>query len=470
MMAAVERQPGRGRRIDWREVSARAGRPFLAFVLITWAIAWFQGAHRPEPDLLPFLKRAWPMADFRQLPSGAWEVKRRGEVVGHAGWGRGQGYGGGIVVAVGAGLDGRIRSTAFLEYRDTPDLLRSTRRMLAGLLGREVGEPFELGRDVDAVTGATASSRGIAEATRAAVAMLPAGATAAADGKEKIVFGAPEIVLVVLLVSGALCGNRAGLKGNPLKTLRAVTLLASLATIGFLFNRPWTISFPIQVLSGDFPSWRTHLYGYLLFGYLLLAFQRTGKNPYCPWICPFGAAQELVGLAGGAKKRRVPSTLLFLWVKRVLLWLAVLLGLAYRSPGAASYEIFGTAFRGTGSGFQVTILVLVVLVSIFWARPFCHWICPVDTTEQLARFVRVRLLWLGGKAPRPLQPRRPALLRVLPDRPQRDFVSVFFDRALTALGLLAAALVVAHLGTRFAALGGAAESGRMSDTFVASPE
>ena len=458
-----------GSRIDWREVSRRAGPPFLVFVLLTWAIAGWLGARRPEPDLLPFLKRAWPMADFRQLPGGAWEVERRGEVIGHAAWGRAQGYGGAIVVALGSDATGRLASAAFLEYRDTPDLLRSTRRLLSSLLGKTLDEPFELGRDLDAVSGATASSRGIVAATHAALAALPARPAAAPPGAPALVFGVAEVVLLLLLLSGALCGNRAGLKGAPLKALRAVTLLASLATLGFLFNRPWVIAFPIQLLAGDWPSWRTHLYGYLLLGYLLLSFQRSGKNPYCPWICPFGAAQDLVGRPAGARGRRIPSTLLFHWVKRVLLWLAVLLGLLHRSPGAASYEVFGTAFRGAGSGFQVAILVLVAATAIFFARPFCHWICPVDVTEQLAGLVRVRLLRLRGRAPRAPRERRPVRLPVLPARPPRDPLLRLRDGWVTAVGLLAAVLVVAHLATRFAALGGAAEFGRMSETYVALP-
>ena len=457
------------RRLDWREVSRRAGPPFLVFVLLTWAAAWWYGAQRPEPDLLPFLKRAWPMADFSQRPGGSWEVRRQGELLGHAAWGRGSGYGGGIVVAIGANAEATITSAAFLEYRDTPDLMRSTRALLASFLGRQVDEPFEVGRDVDAVTGATASTRGIAEATRAALAALPSPQTATSDGEPAIVFGAAEIVLLVLLVAGALCGNRAGLRGRPLELLRGATLLASLATIGFLFNRPWVIAFPIQLLTGDWPSWRTHLYGYLMFAYLLLAFQRTGKNPYCPWICPFGAAQELVGKLGGAQRRRVPATLLFHWVKRLLLWLAVLLGLAFRSPGAASFEIFGTAFRGAGSGFQIALLVLVAAVAVFFARPFCHWVCPVDTTEQFAQLVRVRLLRLLGRQTRPPRERRPVLLPVLRDEPPRELARRLRDGALTAAGLLAALLVVAHLGTRFAALGDDAARGRMSETFVAAP-
>ena len=77
------------KRIDWHELSRRAGPLFLAFVLLTWAWAWKKGAERPEPDLYPFLKRAWPGAEYAPLPGGAFEVRREGRTIGYAAGGHG---------------------------------------------------------------------------------------------------------------------------------------------------------------------------------------------------------------------------------------------------------------------------------------------------------------------------------------------------------------------------------------------
>ena len=187
----------------------------------------------------------------------------------------------------------------------------------------------------------------------------------------------------------------------------------SLATIGFLWNRPWTIAFPTRLLSGDWPSWTTHLYWYVLLAGTLLAFDRTGKSPYCPWVCPFGAAQDVIGLAGGARRRRTPSALLFTWVKRGLLWLAVLLGLLYRSPGATSYEVFAAFFRLSGTGFQYAILGFVLVTAVFVSRPFCSWVCPVDATERAARAPP------GGR-PAPGASRRGVTTPASADPPDRD--------------------------------------------------
>ena len=452
--------------IDWRELSRRLGPPFLVFVLLSWAGAWYVGAGRPEPDLYPFLKRSWPGAKFEPTAGGGFTVRRAGEIVGYAAHGTAAGYSGPITMAVGTTPDGRVRSLAILEYRDTLDLLPRSRGLLKSLLGKTHDEPFHVGTDVDAVSGATFSSRAIALASLDAARTIAERGLPQTAARARVEFGAPEIALIALLVAGAVGRNRPHLDVRVRRALRIGTLLTSLVTIGFLFNRPWVIAFPTRLLAGDWPSWQTHLYWYVLFAGILLAFTRTGKNAYCPWICPFGAAQDVVGLVGGARKRRMPSPLLFTWVKRVLLWLAVLLGLLYRSPGAASYEVFAAFFRLTGSGFQFAILVFTVGAGIFVSRPFCHWVCPVDTTEQIARAFRVRVArLLGLQAAKPTA-RRPIRLAAVPERPPVDPLRRLRNGLLTVLGLICAVLVVAHLATRFAAQSQGAQENLMGDSFV----
>ena len=454
-------------KIDWHEVSRRAGPPFLAFAVLTWSWGWKEGTEREPPDLYPFLKRAWPGASYVPQAGGSFfEVRREGEVVGYATTGTASGYGGPLTLAVGATSGGRIRDLALLEYRDTPDLLRGTERLLGSLLDKGPADAFEIGRDVDAVTGATFSSRGIALAARqAAGTIAERGTSPLAGPRSRAEIRAPEIVLVLLLAAGAVGRNRPSLAPRARKLLRAGTLLASLATLGFLWNRPWTIAFPTRLLAGDWPPWTTHLYWYVLLAGVLLAFGRTGKNPYCPWICPFGAAQDVVGLLGGARKRRLPSALFFTWVKRVLLWLAVLLGLLYRAPGAASYEVFAAFFRLSGTGFQLAILGFVLATAVFVSRPFCGWVCPVDATERVARHVRARALRLVGRGASLPRARRPILVPA-GSRPSAPVFRRLRNGLLTATGLLCALLVLGHLQERLAAQGRGAQEGLLGATFV----
>jgi polyferredoxin len=241
----------------------------------------------------------------------------------------------------------------------------------------------------------------------------------------------------------------------------------SLATLGILWNRPWTIAFPTRLLAGDWPSWTRHLYWYILLAGVLLAFTRTGRSSWCPWICPFGAAQDVVGLLGGARKRRLPSALFFTWVKRVLLWLAVLLGLLYRAPGAASYEVFAAFFRLSGTSFQFVILAVVLVTAAFFSRPFCNWVCPVDTTEHIARTFRVRALRLVGRETGLPRVRRPIVLSAeTAHRPPVPVLRRIRNGCLTAAGVLSALLVLGHLHQRFSAQGRGAQEGLLGRTFV----
>ena len=76
-----------------------------------------------------------------------------------------------------------------------------------------------------------------------------------------------------------------------------------LVVLGFLYNSPVTLAYITKLLLGYWPQWQTNLYWYFLIGGILFVFTVDNKNPYCQWICPFGAAQECMGVIGGARSR-----------------------------------------------------------------------------------------------------------------------------------------------------------------------
>ena len=453
-------------RIDRHELSRRVAPLLLVAALASAAWAWRRGAERPQPDLYPFMKRAWPGATYSPRPGG-FDVSRGGRVIGHAALGTASGYGGPLTVAIGVDGDGRIRRAAILSYGDTPALMRAAPRFLRSLLGRSARDGFEAGRDFDAVSGATFSSRGLARAAQAGLLGLAESGEGRGAARSRIAPGAPELCLVALFGASLVGRNRPRVPPRVRRALRLGVLVASLATLGVLFVRPWVIAFPIRLISGDWPDWHAHLYWYLLLGALLLAFSRSGRGVYCPWVCPFGAAQDVVGLPFRAHRRRLPQALLFTWTKRILLWLAVVLGLLYRSPGAASYEVFASFFRLTGTGFQLAILAVVLAAALFFHRPFCHWACPVDAHERLIGAARARLL--RRARPAALRARRPLRLPVAPARPATPVFRRLRNGLLTLAGLVCVLLVLGHWHERFAAGAAAGEENLMGRTFVSQP-
>jgi len=436
---------------------------FWAMALLSWAGAWVLGASRPQPDLYPFMMKAWPGARYEALDATRFEVRRDGRVVGFAATGSDYGYGGPMTLAVGLTPEGRIHSLAVLEYRDTPDLFKRARGLLGSLLGKGEGDAFRVGDDVDAVSGATYSSRGLANAALAGARRIAERTPLASADPGRVQIGGAELALLGLVVLTALGRNRRVVPPRLRRLLRWLALLGGLASLGIVFNDPWVIAFPIRLMTGDWPAWTTHLFWYVLLGTVLVSFSRSGKSPYCPWMCPFGSAQDLVGLPLGAQRRRLRATRLFAWLKRVLLWVAVLLGLYYRTPGAGSYEIFGTLFRWNGTSWQFAVLFFVGLVALFVRRPFCHWLCPVDAMEQGLRPIRRALLRRRPATGRPIP------LSVVADGPRRPGL-VDIERArgrfTAAIGLLCVLLILGHLRERFDVQARGAPENLMGETFL----
>ena len=104
-----------------------------------------------------------------------------------------------ITMIVAVEPDGRVRRCAVMVYRESHGGEVRSRRFLAQLEGRRLGDPIEIHRDVIHVSGATLSSIALCDGTRKAVALLeqlflrrePAGLLAEARRD-----GAKEIALV----------------------------------------------------------------------------------------------------------------------------------------------------------------------------------------------------------------------------------------------------------------------------------
>lgn len=71
-----------------------------------------------------------------------------------------------ITFAVGVGTDGALRDVAVLVYRESHGEEITDPRFRKQFAGKRAADPIELGNDVDAITGATISSRSATFAAR----------------------------------------------------------------------------------------------------------------------------------------------------------------------------------------------------------------------------------------------------------------------------------------------------------------
>jgi hypothetical protein len=265
------------------------------------------------------------------------------------------------------------------------------------LIGKLYSDPFEVSNDVDGITGATYSTRAIAQAVMEGshVAAAQLGLDLPERIPPKIIFGPPEVVLLVLFAVGYI-GHKPNFKYK--KQIRWASMLTGMVVLGFMYNSPLTIVYINKFLMGFWPQWQTNLFWYILLAGILFVYSVDNKNPYCEWFCPFGAAQECMGAIGGAKVRSTGRYRNFLkWLQRGLSFGVIFVALISRNPGITSYEIFGTLFELIGSGVQFLLLGLILLTSLFIRRPWCDYLCPLRPVGDFIRLTRKWIIELWPK-------------------------------------------------------------------------
>jgi hypothetical protein len=383
----------------------RRERLFAVISLVVIAAAWIIGGLRAESDLMPALRQAMPGAGhIERLENGifgAYTDETRSDLLGYVALAEAKGYGGPLMLAVAVDPAGVVNGVVIADHTETPSWIQKV--VNAGFIDSLVEKPytdsFDVADDLDVVTGATYTSKALAESaltgSQSVARYLELPVVKAPP--PPIEFGIPEIVLIALFAAGFLSQQR---KFTYKKQVRWATLIVGMVVLGFIYNKPLTLSMVNQALLGYWPSWQTNLYWFLLIGGILFVFTVDNKNPYCEFFCPFGAAQECMGVIGGAKVRSIgKSREVWVWVHRGLVWLAIIIALIYRNPGLTSYEIFGTLFKLVGNNYQFVLLGLVLIVSLFVKRPWCNYLCPLHPVEEFIRVIRrwIKELWQNQK-------------------------------------------------------------------------
>jgi electron transport complex protein RnfG len=109
-----------------------------------------------------------------------YQILRGNEVIGLAIRATGSSYGGPLTALVGIGADGAVSGVKILEHKDTPGLganaaspgyyVDKPRKITfyGQFAGKSTADPFEVKRDVQAVTASTITSRAVAGIVKAA--------------------------------------------------------------------------------------------------------------------------------------------------------------------------------------------------------------------------------------------------------------------------------------------------------------
>ena len=113
----------------------------------------------------------------------------------------------------------------------------------------------------------------------------------------------------------------------------------------------------------------------------------TGRAYYCMWICPFGAAQELLGTLNRGRRLKLGAKLLqWLQILRtaVLFGMLLTIGLGL-GLGFSDFEAFTMFHPSTAPKVALAIGGVSLVLSIWISRPWCRFLCPLGEFLELFR-------------------------------------------------------------------------------------
>lgn len=294
-----------------------------------------------------------------------------------------KGYAGPTPLLIALDKEGKIMQVRILANRETPGFLKSMTN--AGFFeswnGLTVDEALQ--KNVDAVSGATYSSRGIQNSLKARLAVVSRQSVAEATDNSALW---PNLCILLVVVMALVCF----FIPQKTKTLRLITLLLSILILGF-----WRDAMMSLYL---FYGWLTNglslatewvLVLITLLAVMLPLF--TGKAFYCTYLCPMGALQEMVGKACKKKVKMSNKLVTILLIIRKLYLLVILVLLALGIiTNLVFFEPFSVFSVRSLTVFSVVFAVIILAASLFINRAWCRFLCPTGLLFDLVRRIRLK--------------------------------------------------------------------------------
>lgn len=292
-----------------------------------------------------------------------------------------QGYGGPVPLKIHIDKDGRLTAIEAEPNAESPSFFDRAKELFSRWQGKTIDEA--MAEDVDAVSGATFSSKAIIRNVQRGLAyakqhgLADGGKGAQKESAEHTVATGWTLGSIVALIA-VLLGAVVPLFTNN-RRLHLVQLVVNVVVLGL-----WTGTFVSYTLflrlfaGGVSLSAIGTLAAPLLMLIVALLYPLAGRSGhYCAHVCPFGSAQELAGKLSRRKLRITPRVLRVLTALRNLLW-GVLMALLLTGTCTAwiDYELFTAFIYSSASVWVIVLAVLFLVLSVWVPRPYCRFVCP----------------------------------------------------------------------------------------------
>ena len=316
-----------------------------------------------------------------------------------------QGYGGPVPLKIHI-KDGRVAAVEAEPNAESPDFFNRAKELLNHWQNKSVDEA--LAEEVDAVSGATFSSRAIIANMQRGLAYAKQHGQWGEDGSVgALETSASPIEGGSVGALGTSAPPIVGSGGNSVGALETgaspivaliVVLLGAVVPLFYNNRRLHLVQLAVNVVvlglwTGTFVSYTLFMRIFaggvslsaigafaapMLMLIVALIYPLAGRSGhYCANICPFGSAQELAGKLSRRKLRITPRVLKLLSVLRNLLW-GVLMVLLLTGTCTAwiDYELFTAFLYSSASVWVIVLAALFLVLSVWVPRPYCRFVCP----------------------------------------------------------------------------------------------
>ncbi len=287
-----------------------------------------------------------------------------------------KGYAGPIKVLIALDSDGIIRGVKIIEHRETRNYVHymETMEYLSQFIGKSVRDPFEIDRDIDAISRATVSVEALTRTVRESSRLMASKLfhMEFQEKKRKVGSMVNLLAYIILFTSAILFYYLTRLKKSFLR-LRDILLVLSILILGLYLSSPFSI---LHVFNLLLLRQSSSLLFYLLTGTILLSILIAGRF-YCGWLCPFGALSEFIGRIP-LRKWTINEDNDMKWrrLKYVLLFLIMIPVLLTGRSEFGMYEAYLTLFSFHGNILQWVLMSLMLIANLKVRRFWCRYLCP----------------------------------------------------------------------------------------------
>ncbi len=294
-----------------------------------------------------------------------------------------RGYAGPIKLLLVLNKDGNITGIKILDHKETRNYVyyMVSPEYLRQFLGKNVDDPIEIDRDIDAISRATESVEALAKTIRESSRKIASQVYGlkVKGGEHKKQFGIGWILYLLLFLAG-ISFYYITRRSKGLLRARDISLILGIIIIGIYLATPFSI---LHIFNLILLRLSSSALWFVLVLSILLSVAIAGRF-YCGWLCPFGALAEFTGRITSNKWNVSPETDdRWRTIKYPLLCAIVFVVFTSRHIEYGNYETYVTLFSFHGNVLTWSLVVLMLLINLRVERFWCRYLCPVAALTGL---------------------------------------------------------------------------------------